>query len=113
MAKTLRIECPPVLQTIFCVAVREYVEAAYPPGCSECGQVARAALTDAVEKMESDFLANDGVYAEISRRLRSHLKAAFQYYAEQHNAHETETLLNLLLEGKVVDENALSQSIKS
>ena len=69
--------------------MREYVEAAYPSGCSECGQVARAALIDAVEKLESDFIANDGQYGEISRRLRSHLKAAFKYFDEQHDhAHE-------------------------
>lgn len=113
MARTIRIECPPVLQNIFCIAIREYVEAAYPPGCSECGQVARAALMDAAEKLESDFVANEGKYAELSRRLRSHFKAAFQYYAEQHkHDHETETLLNRLLEGEVIDEDALPSSLK-
>ncbi len=113
MAKTIRIECPPVLQKIFCAAIREYVEAAYSPGCSECGQVARAALMDAAEKLESDFLANAGEYAEISCRLRSHLKSAFQYYAEQHkHGHETETLLNRLLEGEAIDEDTLPSSLK-
>ena len=110
----IRIECPPVLQKIFCLAIHEYVEAAYPPGCSECGQVARAALTDAAEKLEVDFAANGGVYAEISRRLRSHLKAAFQYYAEQHqNGHEVETVLNRLLQGEIIKQESLPASLTS
>lgn len=102
MAKTLRIECPAALQEILCVAIREYADAAYPAGGSECGQVARQALKDAAGKLETDFAANGGVYACLSRRLRGHLKAAIQYYVEQRQCHEIEPLLRRMLEGEVI-----------
>jgi hypothetical protein len=110
MAKTIRVECPPALQEILCVAIREYAEAAYPPGGSECGQAARQALMDAAEKLETDFVANNGVYAELSRRLRTHLKSASQYYVEQHQCQELEPLLRRLLEGEVIGHAELSSS---
>jgi hypothetical protein len=113
MAKAIRIECPPVLQEVMCVAIREYADAAYPPGGSECGQVARQALMDAAGKLETDFAVNDGVYAELSRRLRTHLKAAFQYYVEQHQRQELEPLLLRLLEGEVIGHAELSSSCHS
>jgi hypothetical protein len=108
MAKTIRIECPAALQEILCAAIREYAEAAYPPGGSECGQVARAALMDAAEKLEADFAASGGVYAEPSRRLRSHFKAAFRFYVEQHQRQELEPLLLRLLQGDVIGDSELS-----
>jgi len=98
----IRIECPPPLQTILCEAVREYAGAAYPPGCSECGQVAHVALMEAALKLETDFAANDGKYAGLSRRLRAPFRAAFQYYAEQHQRQEIEPLLLRLLQGETV-----------
>jgi hypothetical protein len=110
MAKTIRIECPPALQKILCKAIREYANAAYPPDGSECGQVARQALMDAAEKLENDFAANNGDYAELSRRLRTHLKAASRYYVEQHKCQELEPLLLRLLEGEVIGHAELSPS---
>lgn len=102
MAKTIRIECPVAMQKILSAAIHEYVEAAYPPGGSECGQVARQALEDAAKKLQTDFAANEGVYAELSRRLRGHLKAAFKYYVEQHQCQNLLPLLLQLLEGEAV-----------
>jgi hypothetical protein len=110
MAKTIRIECPPVLQKILCEAIREYADAAYPPGGSECGQVVRQALMDAAEKLETDFAVNNGDYAELSRRLRTHLKAASQFYVEQHQCQELEPLLMRLLQGEVIGHAELSSS---
>ena len=111
MAKTLRIECPAALQEILCVAIREYAGAAYPPGGSDCGQVAKQALMDAAGKLETDFVASDGVYAELSRRLRAHVKAACKYYVEQHQCHEIESLLLRLLEGEVISHTEYSSLV--
>ena len=108
MAKPLRLECPAALQEILCVAIREYAGAAYPPGGSECGQVAKQALMDAAEKLETDFVASGGSYAELSRRLRAHVKAACNYYVEQHHCHEIESLLLRLLEGEVISDTEYS-----
>lgn len=71
------------MQTAICDALRQYAEAAYPPGGSECGQVARAALMDAADALQSGF-TETGTHAEVSRRLRAHMKAAVRYYSEQH-----------------------------
>lgn len=108
MAKTLRIECPAALHEILCLAIREYAAAAYPAGGSECGQVAKQALTDAAAKLETDLAENDGAYAELSRRMRSHVKAACQYYVEQHQCHEIESLLLRLLEGEAISDTEYS-----
>lgn len=104
MAKTIRIECPPAMLKVLSEAIREYAEAAYPPGGSECGQVAKQALLDAVDKLESGFAVSGGVYAELSRRLRAHVKAACQYYAERHQRSDMGTLLLRLLDGEVINE---------
>lgn len=111
MAKTFRIECPAALQEILCVAIREYAGAAYPPGGSDCGQVAKQALMDAAEKLESGFAASGGVHAELSRRLRAHVKAACKYYVEQHRCHEIESLLLRLLEGEVIGDTEYSSLV--
>lgn len=110
MARPLRIECPVALQEVLSIAIREYAEAAYPPGGSECAQVARQALMDAAEKLETDFIANGGEYAEVSRRLRAHLKAAMHYYVEQHQCENLLPLLLQLLEGQPVTTAQLATS---
>ncbi|MDT8404314.1 hypothetical protein [Sulfuriflexus sp.] len=111
MASLIRIECPPPLQAILCEAIREYAAAAYPPGGSECGQVAHAALMEAALKLETDFAANDGEYAGLNRRLRAQFRAAFQYYAEQHQRRELEPLLLRLLQGEVVSHAEWAASV--
>jgi len=101
MAKLLRIECPPSLVQRLSIALREYAEAAYPPGCSECGQVARAALEDAAGLLEAGV--NQSLpYMELNRRLRAHLKAAVEYYCQQPEQQVWQAVLQQLLSGEAV-----------
>ena len=106
MAKTLTLVGPPHLQTMLCAALRQYAEAAYPPGCSECGQVARAALMDAADKLESGFAAT-GSKAEVSRRLRAHMKAAVEYFCEQQGEAGLRACLDKFVSGEVISEQLL------
>lgn len=90
------------MQQVLSAAIREYAGAAYPPGGSECGQVARQALMDAADKLDSGFVASGGTYTELSRRLRAHVKAALSFYVEQHQCHEIENLCLRALDGEVI-----------
>lgn len=103
MAKALRIECPAAMQQALSTAIREYAAAAYPSGGSECGQVARQALMDAAEKLETGFADSGGVSAELSRRLRAHVKAALSFYVEQHRCPEIENLFLRALDGEAIN----------
>ena len=79
-AKTLSINCSEQHQQDLCTAIRLYAEAAYPPGGSECAQVARETLVDVARSIDEQF--SETGYAEIRRRLRTQLKAAVEFYAE-------------------------------
>jgi len=103
MAKMLTFSGPRPLQTALCQALRDYAEAAYPPGGSECGQVARAALMDAAVALETGF-AESGSQAEVSRRLRAHIKAAVTYYCEQHEGALSCACLERFITGEPVTE---------
>jgi len=83
------------------VALRQYAEAAYPPGCSECGQVARAALDDAAVLLEAGVEQSEP-YVELSKRLRAHLKVAVEYYCQQPENLIWQSALQQLLSGEAV-----------
>ena len=106
MAKLLRIECPAVLAQRLSEALREYAEAAYPPGCSECGQVARAALEDAAGLLTSG-IDNAQPYVELNKRIRAHLKAAVEYHCQQSENVIWQELLMQLLRGEAVQQSQI------
>jgi len=106
MAKTLTLSGPPRMQVALCSALREYAEAAYPPGCSECGQVARVALMDAAGQLESGFAAT-GIQADVSRRLRAHMKVAVQFYCEQHDLPDLLACMEKFISGSPIDAQQL------
>ena len=106
MPKKIMLVGPPRLQTAVCMALREYAEAAYPPGGSECAQVARAALMDAALDLESGFAAT-GSHAELSRRLRGNTKAAIQYFCEQHDQADLLPWLERFISGQEIGEQEL------
>ncbi|MGD8925629.1 MAG: hypothetical protein PVG20_02185 [Thioalkalispiraceae bacterium] len=62
-------------------AIRKYADAAYPPGASECAQSARAGLLDTAQTI-LEQLDNNPQEIIISRRIKSHIKAAIQYYLQ-------------------------------
>lgn len=108
--KELKLQAPRPLLDILCPIIRQYTEAAYPVGGSDCAQAARAGLLDAAERIEQDY---DSVKASviISRRIKSHIKAAIEYYVqletEQDNQRQAQAVAALLLDclnGQVLSE---------
>lgn len=59
-------------------AIQSYALAAYPPGGSECAQVARETLMNTATLIETGCL--EGKFVEISSRQRPLLKAAVNWY---------------------------------
>ncbi len=78
--KLMTLELNTGLQQTLCEAVRLYAEAAYPPGGSECAQVARESLLSAASSIDEQCA--DTGYARVSRRLRTQLKSALEYFTE-------------------------------
>lgn len=77
-AKVLNLKLSEPLAQSLSQCLRYYVEAAYPPGASDCAQVARATLLDAAQTIDSQVREQAGLI-QVSRRLRSQLKAALEY----------------------------------
>ena len=81
MMKKLVMTGPaPVFRTL-AEAIQKYADAAYPPGGSECAQSAREGLLDTARSIFQQVNEN---YQDviISRRIKSHVKAAIQYYVQ-------------------------------
>ena len=114
-AKILKLQCSPNLCAILAAAVNQYVAIQYPPGSADCALAAREALLDVVKKIRSTCVNQSHV--ELSRRLRTLLKIAINYYCDQWPvAKSTENLDNiraLILEAlyeKEVDDHLLASS---
>ena len=78
-ARTLILHCDNSIREILSRALREYAHAAYPEGGSECAQVARYALLSAATDIDA-AIASDARELQVSRRLRTNLKAALDYH---------------------------------
>jgi len=91
--KTMQIQADRSLREELAAALRFYAEAAYPPGCSECGQAAREALLNTEAQLLQD---TDSGPVTISRRVKPRLKAALEYYCEYHSEANLQQLLGLL-----------------
>jgi len=61
--------------------IEQYVEAAYPPGGSECAQSAREALQMVGQRIQDEYDTNNSSVT-ISRRAKAHIKSALQYYSQ-------------------------------
>lgn len=81
--KTLRIVCDAETAKAFARAIRSYAEAAYPPGGSECAQVANQALRESARKIDAAARDPDCAEVEIPRRQRVMLKTALEWYVKQ------------------------------
>jgi hypothetical protein len=98
--KTIRIPCDPETARAFAEAIRCYAEAAYPPGGSECAQVAHEALQDSARAIAAAHRVRGVDTIEFPRRQRAMLKAALDWYLEQAEVDLPETVrarLGLLL----------------
>ncbi len=84
-AGKLTLACDGMIGTILCTAIREYAHAAYPPGGSDCAQVARYTLLELANQIEAGSIGAGGV-VEISRRPRAMIRAAVQYHFDRADA---------------------------
>lgn len=100
MAKKLIISGPPVCQQALCTALRRYASAAYPPGCSECGQATRESLMEIVLRLEMGFAATGN--AEVSRRLRSLMNLAVAWHCNEEDEPALQRCLEKMISGEPV-----------
>jgi len=80
-AKILKLQCSANLSAILAAAVNQYVAVQYPPGSADCALAAREALLDVVEKINTT--CETETHVVLSRRLRTLLKIAINYYCDQ------------------------------
>jgi len=78
-ARKITLHCDIAVKDIACAAIRDYAHAAYPEGGSECAQVARYTLLELAADIDAGITAHSET-VEISKRPRTMLKAAFEYY---------------------------------
>jgi hypothetical protein len=98
----ITLHCDEPVRDILCTAIRDYAVAAYPPGGSECAQVARYTLLELADQI-NDGIGPESGSVEISKRPRAMVKAAIQYYFDRVDAetgtgsvHRRELFLQLL-----------------
>jgi len=78
-SRKIILRCDIPVRDILCTAIREYAHAAYPEGGSECAQVARYTLLQLAAEI-NDGISEEKRSVEISKRPRSMVKAALEYY---------------------------------
>ena len=78
-ARKITLHCDVAVSDIVCSAIREYAHAAYPEGGSECAQVARYTLLELAANIDAG-ISEHSQSVEVSKRPRSMVKAAFEYY---------------------------------
>jgi hypothetical protein len=105
-AKILKLPCLPNLVAIMTEAIEQYVAIQYPPDSADCALAAREALLDVVTKINQTCTSDSHVL--LSRRLRTLLKIAINYYCDQWPEAENlevirEQLLQALYEKEVDD----------
>ena len=69
MKKTIPIQCDEAIQALLLTALENYIDVAFPPHSSDCAQVAREALQEAVTTLRADFAGQDT--ASYNKRLRA------------------------------------------
>ena len=109
-AKTFDLICAPHLSAILVCALRDYVAIEYPPGVGDCALVAREALLDVAARIESGCAQQARV--TLSRRLRSLMKVALNFYCDQRattsGVEQARPLLLQSLQGEAVDDRCLA-----
>jgi hypothetical protein len=108
-AGKLTLTCDQTVRDILCRALRDYALAAYPPGGSDCAQVARDTLLELAAQIEQGITgALSSV--EISRRPRAMLRAAVQYHFDRADAeHGTASGHQRALFGELLGEVPVSR----
>ena len=87
MAKKLTLHCTQSMCGLLSDILRQYADAAYPRGGSECSQSARESLLSSAEALVAGWQP-DTQSTTMSRRLRVMAKAAVEYHAQSLVAEE-------------------------
>ncbi|MDX1823481.1 MAG: hypothetical protein R3354_02110 [Thiohalomonadales bacterium] len=85
-AKVFNLPCAPNLVEALTAAIRGYVAIQYPPGVSDCALAAREALLTVAENIETG--CQSATTVTLSRRLRTMLKIAVNFYCDQRSEGE-------------------------
>lgn len=105
-AKVIQLQCSPNLTAAMAAAIRGYVAVQYPPGVSDCALAAREALLTVAEDIET--VCQSAATVSLSRRLRTLLKIAINFYCDQRSAGEAREQARLAmlaaLQGEQVDD---------
>ena len=106
-SRKILLRCDVPTRDILCGAIREYAFAAYPPGGSECAQLARYTLMELAAEIDAGISA-DIASVEISKRPKPMIKTALEYYFNRQDdacgtasLHQRELFISLL-EGEPV-----------
>ena len=99
--KIIELDGPDSVLSKLAECLSHYANAAYPPGASECALAARAALLDAAESIKQQIEKNN-FPVTVSRRLKTNIKAALSYCAEEDNNDSQYALLIKIMSGEVV-----------
>ena len=102
ISRKIILRCDIPVRDILCTAIREYAHTAYPEGGSECAQVSRYTLLELAAEI-NDGISEEKRSVEISKRPRSMVKAALEYYFNRQDEaggatsrHERELFVSLL-----------------
>ncbi len=105
-AKVIHLQCSPNLSTTMVAVIKNYVAVQYPPGVSDCALAAREALLMVADNIES--VCQTEATVDLSRRLRTMLKIAVNYYCDQYADGEAReagrNALLAALQGELVDD---------
>jgi hypothetical protein len=116
--RKITLHCDVVIKELLCAAIRQYADAAYPEGGSECAQVARYTLLELAADIDAGITENCNS-VEISKRPKAMMKAATAYYfnlADEESGSTSEhqrELFNVLLTGDVVTCHQLEAAISA
>ena len=110
--KTFVIKCDAEVAALLADQIAAYTMAAYPPGGSDCAQVARDALLTVANTIREEVRIN-GI-ANISVRIRSMLKATVKFHYQQLDDQAADLLLMLsVLKGEAITIDRYTSAEKS
>jgi hypothetical protein len=115
--QTIELHCSRRMCDLLVDILRQYTNAAYPKGGSECSQSARESLLMSVEQMLEAWDSDSGT-TYISRRLRVPLKSAIGFYVQQLAEDEAlstkhrQAFLLSVLKGEVIDDDGYHAALQ-
>lgn len=77
-SKSVELDCSPQVLDGIIAALQYYVDSQFPPGSTDCGQVAREELLNVVASLRTSLAS--GAPARYSRRMRALVKEGIRLY---------------------------------